>query len=72
MNTKVGTTKIVTGNGKTVGVRVRPIGQGFGCIGEVVAGNGRVIATTDTKPHGFTSVAYASAVELARRYTGGR
>lgn len=72
MDTKVGTTKIVAGNGKTVGVRVRSVGQRFGCVGEVVARNGRVIATTDTKPHGFTAVAYASAVELARRYTGGR
>ncbi len=54
----------MTRNGKTVSVRVRPVGQAFGVVGEVVARNGRVIATTKTYPHGFDQSARQAAMNL--------
>ena len=58
-------TKMTTGSGQAVTIRVRSVGQSFGCVGEVVARNGRVLATTALKPYGFTQAAHDAAVALA-------
>ena len=63
-------TTMQTSDGRTVTIRVRPVGQAFGCCGEVVSRNGRVLATTDTMPYGFTQSAIDAAVELAERIAG--
>jgi hypothetical protein len=60
------TTTTTTKSGKTVRIRVRPVGQAFGCCGEVVARNGRVLASTDVLPLGFTAAAIDAAMRLAK------
>ncbi len=61
-------TKMETRGGQTVTIRVREVGQAFGVVGEVVSRNGRVLATTNTYPYGFTSKAHDAAVKLAAEY----
>jgi hypothetical protein len=46
-------------------VRVRVVGDHFGCVGEVLR-RGRVIAQTPVYPYGFTANAKAAAEALAR------
>jgi hypothetical protein len=50
---------------KPVTIRTRTVGQSFGCEGQIVASNGRVLATTRVFPHGFDSNAYQAAESLA-------
>lgn len=51
--------------GKTYRIRTRNVGQSFGCIGEVVARNGRVVASGPTRPHGMDHAAMDDARRLA-------
>lgn len=52
---------------KIVGVRVRTVGLSFGCVGQLVSGNNRVLAECDVRPHGCTAAASADAIALAAR-----
>lgn len=52
---------------KTVRIRVRGVGQSFGCVGQLVARNGRVIEETDMKPHGMTAAARDAALAIATK-----
>lgn len=52
---------------KTVTIKVRTVGQAFGCEAVVKYLNGRTAHTTDTFPYGFTSSAYDSALHEAER-----
>jgi len=62
---------VTSATGQTVTVRVRPVGQAFGVVGEVVARNGRVVATTpDTYPLTCGHRAVAAGVRLALDYLG--
>lgn len=57
-----------TKSGKIVRVRVRKTGVNFGLVGQLVAGNGRVLATTDAVyPLGCTVAAHEGALALAAR-----
>lgn len=57
-----------TKSGKIVRVRVRKTGVNFGLVGQLVAGNGRVIATTDAVyPLGCAVAAHEGALALAAR-----
>jgi hypothetical protein len=56
-----------TADGRTVTLRTRNVGESFGIVGQVVAGNGRVLAETETKPYGFTASALDAARTLAER-----
>lgn len=51
----------------TVTIRTRNVGQAFGCEGQIVARNGRVVATTRTYPYGQHSNAYEAAASLAAK-----
>lgn len=51
-------------NGKPCRIRVRRVGQNFGFCGELVARNGRVIDSTDTRP--FAGAAHTAALALTR------
>ena len=64
MNTK--DVKLVTSqSGRILKLRVRSVGQSFGCVGQVVARNGRVVAESETCPFGFTKDALDKARALA-------
>ena len=64
MNTK--DNSLVTSNsGRVLKLRVVNVGQSFGCVGQVVARNGRVVAESETCPHGLTEVALNKARALA-------
>ena len=56
-----------TKSGKIVLIRVRNVGINFGCVGQIVARNGRVIAESQTRPRGATALAEADALALAAR-----
>ena len=46
----------------------RLVGTNFGCCGVIRSQRtGRVLAETDTKPHGFASAALNAAMELATK-----
>ena len=51
---------------KVATIRVREVGQRFGCLGEVVASNHRVVAQTRIYPYGSRSLAYQDAYDRAR------
>jgi hypothetical protein len=51
-------------NGRPCRIRVRPVGQNFGFVGELVALNGRVIDSTDTVA--FAGAAHTAALALTR------
>lgn len=50
---------------KQVTIRTRPVGQGFRCVGQIVADDGRVIAETRIFPHGCESRALSAAQVMA-------
>ena len=50
---------------KQVTIRTRPVGQGFGCVGQVVADDGQVMAETCVFPHGGESRASSAARVMA-------
>lgn len=52
---------------KTVKIRVARVGQSFGCCGQVVARNGRVLAEGPTRPRGGEVQAEEDARELAAK-----
>jgi hypothetical protein len=52
---------------KKVRISTRNVGQSFGTQGVILALNGRVLASTDTKPYGFHAAARAAAEQLAER-----
>lgn len=54
---------------KTIRVRIstQNVGQSFGTEGVIKALNGRVLATTDTKPYGFHFAARSAAESLAAK-----
>ena len=56
---------VKTASGRTLKLRVRTVGQSFGCVGQVVARNGRVVAESETCPFGFTEDALDKARALA-------
>mgnify|MGYP001186254728 CR=1 FL=1 len=56
---------ITTKSGKVVIVRVRNVGVNFGCEGQLVSRNGRVLASGQTRPRGATTLAEADASRLA-------
>jgi len=56
---------ITTKSGKVVIVRVRNAGVNFGCEGQLVSRNGRVLASGQTRPRGATTLAEADAIRLA-------
>lgn len=58
---------LTTKTGKTVRIRTRKVGQNFGVCAELVARNGRVIASTDTRPTGCELAAIDDARDLAAR-----
>lgn len=60
------TVKLQTASGKKLIVRVRPVGQSFGVVGQVVSLNGRVLWEGPTRPYGFTASAERDAIEHAR------
>ena len=62
--TKSGKT-ITTKSGKVVIVRVVNVGVNFGCVGQLVSRNGRVLGEGQTRPRGATALAEADAVRLA-------
>jgi len=64
MNTK-DVEAVKTASGRVLKLRVRNVGQSYGCVGQVVAGNGRVIAETEPCPLGFTEAALNKARALA-------
>lgn len=53
---------------KVVRIRVRNVGQSFGCCAALVARNGRVLGETRVRPHGMRHVAHADALELAEKH----
>ena len=61
------TTKTTTADGRTVTLRTYTVGQHFGTACRIVSRNGRTIATTDTRPYGFTDAALRDGVDLAAR-----
>lgn len=53
---------------RQVRVQVRTVGQAFGCVGVLVARNGRDLWSGPTRPHGFTAAAREDAeAEAGRR-----
>jgi hypothetical protein len=56
-----------TNKSRRVTIRTRTVGQSFGCEGQLVTRNGRVIASTDTYPLGMTNRAYEAAESLAAK-----
>jgi len=60
MNTK-DVEVMTTASGRTVKIRVKNVGEAFGCIGQVIGENGRVIAETEAVPFGFTGAAIDGA-----------
>lgn len=56
-------------NRKAIRVRIttRNVGQAYGTEGVIKALNGRVLATTDARPYGFTAAAESAAHALAER-----
>ena len=60
------TEQITAPSGRIYRVRVVPVGINFGCIGQVLARNGRVVAETGCYPCGTTSAALAMARALAK------
>lgn len=56
---------ITTKSGKIATIRVRSVGVNFGCVGQVVARNGRVLGESQTRPRGATALAEADAIRLA-------
>jgi hypothetical protein len=41
---------ITTKSGKVATIRVRNVGVNFGCVGQIVARNGRVLGESQTRP----------------------
>lgn len=58
-------TRVLTPTGRTVLVRVRPVGQAHGCVGQIVSRNGRVLWEGPTRPRGFHDAALRDARERA-------
>ena len=50
---------------RRVRIRVRQVGQSFGCVGEIVALNGRTIDETPVYPLGFDANARRRAMQVA-------
>ena len=58
---------MIAANGKEYTIRTITVGQNFGTAAQVVARNGRVMATTEAFPLGFHSAAIKAGVQMANR-----
>lgn len=59
--------KTTTKTGKNVTIRIVKVGANFGVCAQLVAGNGRVIGETDTRPMGCEASAERDGLALAAR-----
>ena len=62
--------RIETKSGRILRVRAVPVGIRFGCAGQVVAANGRVIHETETYPSEAREAAEAAARRWVEREYG--
>lgn len=52
---------------RTAALRVRPVGQAFGCVGQVIGECGAVVAETAVCAYGHDGAARTLAFELAAK-----